>query len=351
MTGRLFVRYALRSNFKYLWLDFNTFLKPALSEMVQNAAFTLQTEDITRRYGSLIAVDQFSISVQAGEVIALLGPNGSGKTTLIRIICGLLKPDSGRIRIYGAEYPELRNLQRLRIGYCPQALIIWKDLTCLEQLVFVADMYGISRRQSEKEAQDLIKRLGLDLNISKPAGQLSGGMKRRLNLALALIHDPSILILDEAAAGLDPQSRLLVRELIGSLAQDEGKTILISTHDINEAERLADRVAIMDQGKLLSLDTPLALKRMGGTATIVEIAFPGREKSVIKKALNIVSELYDDVTHTSDTLVIRSEQGAKIIGPVIQAINEQAIETPEIRIRERSLEDVFLTLTGRRLKE
>jgi ABC-2 type transport system ATP-binding protein len=213
---------------------------------------SLTLVDITKRYGDVIAVDSLSLEVRPGEVLGLLGPNGAGKTTTIGMICGLVAADSGRILVDGREPGS-----RAGIGYCPQSIVLWDRLGCLEQLMFVARLYGASRADAERSGKSLLGALGLEDKARAQARRLSGGMQRRLNLALALVHGPSLVVLDEAEAGLDPQSRALVRDYIRGLAG--GKTVLVTTHDMDEAERIADRVAIVDRGRLLELDSPAAL--------------------------------------------------------------------------------------------
>ena len=238
--------------------------------------FALKTEGLTKRYGDLLAVNGLSLEVRVGEVFGLLGPNGAGKTTSISMMCGLLKPDSGRTLVHGqpieAGTPEVR----ARVGVCPQEIVVWRDLTCLEQLVFAAQMYDIDRQVARERALRLLEELGLSDRAGSLARTLSGGMQRRLNVALALVHDPEIVVLDEPGAGLDPQSRVLVREYIQSLARH--KTVILTTHNMDEAERLADRVAIVDRGSLLTVDTPAALISGvdGATLEDVFISLTGR---------------------------------------------------------------------------
>jgi ABC-2 type transport system ATP-binding protein len=222
---------------------------------------SLTLVDITKRYGGLVAVDSLSLEVKPGEVLGLLGPNGAGKTTTIGVICGLVAADSGRVVLDGAELGGSRGKAgralRRAIGYCPQSLVVWDRLGCLEQLVFVARLHGASRADAARAGRDLLAALGLEDKARAQARKLSGGMQRRLNLALALVHGPRLVVLDEAEAGLDPQSRALVRDYIRGLAGE--RTILVTTHDMDEAERIADRIAIVDRGKLLELDSPAAL--------------------------------------------------------------------------------------------
>ncbi len=222
----------------------------------------LQARNLTKRYGALTAVQGLSLEVYEGEVFGLLGPNGAGKTTSINMLCGLLKPDSGQVRIQNKIVTNGDANVRARVGVCPQEIILWKTLTCLEQMQFIGEMYGIGARSARQRSEKLLTELDLSEKKDEQARTLSGGMQRRLNLAMALVHDPEILVLDEPEAGLDPQSRVLVREYIKSLARN--KTIILTTHNMDEADRLADRVAIIDHGLLLTVDTPEALKHTVG---------------------------------------------------------------------------------------
>jgi len=222
----------------------------------------LSLRNVKKSYGDLLAVNELSLDILRGEIFGFLGPNGAGKTTTINMICGLLMSDSGEIWINGRSLQENLRACRRMMGLCPQDLIIWESLTCFEQLEFVARIYDVPRDRARKKTKELLGVLGLEEKKNKLAKTLSGGMKRRLNIALALVHDPEILILDEPQAGLDPQSRILVREYIQSLA---GRTtVILTTHDMDEADRLAGRIAIIDHGRLLVLDTSDRLKNRVG---------------------------------------------------------------------------------------
>ena len=194
---------------------------------------------LRKNFGNLVAVDDLSLTINQGEILGLLGPNGAGKTTTIRMLCALLESDGGEI-----QWGSSADLSEL-VGFCPQENLYWPRLTCLEQLIFLGKMHGMSTVGAHDRALELLKMLGLSGKADVYASKLSGGMQRRLNIALALIHDPPVLILDEPEAGLDPQSRILVRDLIRSLASQ--KTVIITTHNMDEAERLSDRVAIIDR--------------------------------------------------------------------------------------------------------
>ncbi|MBT8224721.1 MAG: ABC transporter ATP-binding protein [Dactylosporangium sp.] len=249
----------------------------------------LAVTGLVKRYGALAAVDGLSFAVRPGEVFGLLGPNGAGKTTTIRMICGELRRDGGTILLHGTAV-EAGRTDRVRVGLCPQEIVVWDKLTCFEQLRFLGEMYGLPGRVATARGERLLADLGLADRARSLAGTLSGGMRRRLNIALALVHDPELVVLDEPGAGLDPQSRVRVREFIRSLAQH--RTVLLTTHEMDEAARVCDQVAIIDRGRLLACASPAELT--GG----------------------------DDVRHLA-----------------------------RARAATPSLEDVFLSLTGRALRQ
>ena len=306
----------------------------------------LQTQSLTKRYGSLTAVQDLSLEVNEGEVFGLLGPNGAGKITSISMMCGLLRPDSGQVVIHGKPITDGDADVRTRVGVCPQNIVLWGQLTCLEQMVFIGEMYGMKRKSVAQRSEQLLKELDLTEKRDQRARTLSGGMQRRLNLAMALVHDPEILVLDEPEAGLDPQSRVLVREYVKSLARR--KTIILTTHNMDEAERMADRVAIIDHGKLLTLDTPEALKRTVGEGDVLEIE---TGEGGVRSALSVVAKIAPQVSSTNHTLVIRARGVVELLPAILDALRSVDAHPGEVRLRANSLEDVFISLTGRRLRE
>jgi ABC-2 type transport system ATP-binding protein len=306
----------------------------------------LQTQSLTKRYGALTAVHSLSLEVREGEVFGLLGPNGAGKTTSISMMCGLLRPDSGQVFIRGKPITGGDADVRIRVGVCPQNIVLWGQLTCLEQMIFIGEMYGIKQNVARQRGEQLLKELDLTEKRDQRARTLSGGMQRRLNLAMALVHDPEILVLDEPEAGLDPQSRVLVREYVKSLARR--KTIILTTHNMDEAERMADRVAIIDHGKLLTLDAPEALKRTVGEGDVLEIETgEGSERS----ALEVVAKIAPQVSSTNHRLVIRARGAVELLPAILDALRSVGVQPGEVRLRANTLEDVFISLTGRRLRE
>lgn len=303
----------------------------------------LQARSLTKHYGSLLAVDNLSLDVYAGEILGFLGPNGAGKTTSINMLCGLLKPDSGAVALHGRS---LDNSSRLRVGVCPQNIIVWSTLTCLEQLEFIGVAYGLTRRDAHRRGDHLLEVMGLAEKGNALARTLSSGMQRRLNLIMALVHDPDIVILDEPEAGLDPQSRILVRDYMRSMARQ--KTIILTTQNMDEADRLADRVAIIDHGRLLRVDTPEALKRTVGEGDVLEIELSGVSAEVVAACLH---DVVLDIRANGLTLTLRSRGIIEKLPAILEVIRNANGTPGEIRLRANTLEDVFISLTGRKLRE
>ena len=217
----------------------------------------IKCENLTKSFNHLLAVNSLDLEIEKGEIMGFLGPNGAGKSTTINMICGLLSPDKGFVKLFGKDLRKHIKL-RHKIGFCPQENIFWGKLTGLEQLEFAGRIYGLGFKESRNRGKKLLDQLGLKAKTNKISTKWSGGMKRRLNIALALIHDPEILILDEPESGLDPQSRVMVRDFVRSLVPQ--KTVILTTHNMDEADRMSDRVAIIDHGKLIALGSPGELK-------------------------------------------------------------------------------------------
>jgi len=325
------------------------------------AQVVLQTEQLTKRFGTLTAVDGLTLEVQDGEVLGFLGPNGAGKTTAIQMMCGLLKPDAGRVLIHGRPIAGDGRQARARIGVCPQNIVLWEKLTCLEQLQFIGQMYGLSGAEARRRGARLLAELDLADKRNSQARTLSGGMQRRLNLLMALVHDPELVILDEPEAGLDPQSRVRVREYIQSLASR--KTVILTTHNMDEADRVADRVAIIDHGRLLEIDTPERLKQRVGDGDVLEIALAGAHAPSPERARDderarlAVQPLCAGGRVTAldvaapGTLTVRALNAVALLAEILDALAAAGLQPADVRLRENTLEDVFIQLTGRRLRE
>jgi len=303
----------------------------------------IQVDNIRKRFGDLVAVDGLSFEVRRHEIFGLLGPNGAGKTTSIRMICGLLPPTKGNIQF--SKKKELKSL----IGYCPQENIFYPKLTCTEQLVFIGQMYGLSSKALKRRAAELLKLLGLHEKANVRASKLSGGMQRRLNICLALIHDPEILILDEPEAGLDPQSRILVRDFVKDFGKE--KAVLLTTHNMDEADRMADRIAIIDYGKLLLLDTPENLKRTIGAGDILEIIPEDFEESRTNRFADEMASLSMGIKTGHNSILIKHPDLINRMFEIKQMAEKAGLSISEFKLRENTLEDVFIHLTGRNLRQ
>jgi ABC-2 type transport system ATP-binding protein len=308
----------------------------------------LSVEQLTKRYGDLVAVAGLSLDIREGEVFGLLGPNGAGKTTAIRMMCGLLRPDSGRVLIHGL--PVERGVEaRSKVGVCPQELVLWGRLTCLEQLQFAGEMYGVPSAAARRRGERLLRDLDLSSKAGSLAAELSGGMQRRLNLALALVHDPAILVLDEPEAGLDPQSRVLVRDYVKALARK--KTVLLTTHNMDEADRVCDRVAILDHGRRLVCDAPQTLKHGVGEGDVVEIRLgsPTDEAAALSALAFLGARATLAAAHGE--LTVRALDAVGLLSGILAKLAAAGVKCGDVHVRQNTLEDVFLSLTGRRLRE
>ncbi|MHA2052328.1 MAG: ABC transporter ATP-binding protein [Candidatus Hodarchaeales archaeon] len=301
------------------------------------------------------AVKDLSFDVYENEVFGFLGPNGAGKTTSLRMITGLLQPDAGEVIIKG--YNRNTNDKSLRkiIGMIPQSPTFYDDLTVKENLFFIAKLYDMPNHLAKKRIESLTLEIGLDDKFNSLARNLSGGQKRRLNLILGLVHDPEIIICDEPTPGLDPQSRVTVWKFIKSLP-DAGKTVILSTHYMEEADRLSNRVAIIDYGKLLILDTPSKLKASVGAGDLAEIQLTesqgkisgidlARQLKTFDPEIPIQKSTYDD-----SFLTIQGLNLIPKLSQILAFIERQDFSVHNLQIRGTTLEDVFIDLTGRQLR-
>jgi ABC-2 type transport system ATP-binding protein len=312
------------------------------------SAYVLTAQHLTKKIEDLLIVDDLNLEIKRREVFGFLGPNGAGKTTSIKMMVGLLKPTSGQVLFDGAE---LRSVEKEKIGVCPQDLVLWDVLTCRENLTYMGYMYGIPEPTLGKRVTKLLDLLSLSDKADQVVSKLSGGMKRRLNIALALVHNPEILFLDEPSAGLDPQSRLLLWDFIRSLRDDEGKTVVLTTHVMEEADALSDRIAIIDHGKLLLLDTPDGLKRTIGKGDIVDMQLA--DTAMNGEVLSLM-ESFDGLEEANEfkgRIVVRALDAANKLPGIMNRIESVGGRVSDISIRGNTLEDVFIYLTGRELRE
>lgn len=302
---------------------------------------------LKKKYGETLVVDNLNFSVQKSEVFGLLGPNGAGKTTTIKMLCGLLKPDAGNITLDGFSTSTGYNKVKSRIGLCPQEIVVWEFLTCLEQLKFMGISYGLSSTEAVRRAENLLDILGLLDKKNSLSKNLSGGMQRRLNIALALIHDPELIILDEPQAGLDPQSRILVRDFIRQLSKT--KSVILTTHDMDEADRLSDRIAIIDHGKILCIDTPENIKKQAGTKDILQVRVEISDEILIDEVLNSMPITFSEKSYSDGFLLLGADKILELIPTVNSILKSFNLNIVDITVRKRTLEDAFISMTGRRL--
>ncbi len=301
----------------------------------------LHVENLTKRYGDVEAVRGISFEVAEGEVFGLLGPNGAGKTSTIEILEGLRNADSGAVSVCG--YDPQRNPEELRheIGATLQSTALPEKLRVMEALRLFASFY-----KRRRNPDDLLKRFGLEEKRNAFYGQLSGGQKQRLALAIALVNDPKVVFLDEPTAGLDPQVRREIYDVIEELRRDR-KTIVLTTHYIEEAERLCDRVAIVDHGKVIAQGTPRELKQASVDKTRIEVRLAREDSDETLKLLEGVS----DCRSLNGVYVLHCQRPPQAIVSLVKHLEAQNNELISLEIATPSLEDVFIELTGRRLRD
>ncbi|HET9783943.1 MAG TPA: ATP-binding cassette domain-containing protein [Terriglobales bacterium] len=306
--------------------------------------------DLRKRFGELKAVDGVSFAVGKGEIFGLLGPNGAGKSTLIRMLTTLIEPTSGLALVAGHDVRRDPNAVRLAIGVIPQNMTSDPDLTCAENLSIHARLYGLPKAQRRSVTLELLQAVGLGDRADAFARTLSGGMRRRMEIARGLVHAPEILFLDEPTTGLDPVSRMAVWEMVSHLRESKGLTIFLTTHYMDEADKLCDRIGIVDRGKLVALDTPLALKTAVPGASRLEVQFapdlPGGAADL--ERLPLVKQVR---TSGPGMYRLSSDRGPATAESVIALAHQKQVELRSLAVESTSLDDVFLHFTGHGLQE
>ena len=298
----------------------------------------------------MLAVDDVSFQVPKGEIFGLLGPNGAGKSTLIRMLTTLVPPTSGTALVGEHDIIRDPNAVRMNIGVIPQNMTSDPELTCAENLGIHARLYGITGARRRQRTEELLEAVGLRDRANALASTLSGGMRRRLEIARGLVHNPQILFLDEPTTGLDPVSRMSVWEMISHLRAQQGRTLFLTTHYMDEADRLCDRVAIVDRGRIVALDTPVALKASVPGASRIEVQFapdlPNGVSDLEKlPAVKSVRAL------GSAAYRISSDRGPASAQELVELAREHKLELKSLAVQSTSLDDVFLHYTGHALAE
>jgi len=312
----------------------------------------IRTDALRKVYAGadFAAVDGLDLSVSGGEIFGLLGPNGAGKTTTAGMLTTRVIPTSGAAYVGGIDVVAQPALAKQLIGIVSQQNTLDRQLTVWENLYFHGRLFGISAGDSRRTADELLEKLHLSKWAKASVYALSGGMAQRLMMARAIFHRPAVLFLDEPTAGLDPQSRLALWEILGEL-NGEGQTILLTTHYMEEADELCDRLAIMDHGKILALDTPVALKKSVGADTIATIKVSGGELDSLAERL---SGAIGEVTNTrviDGGVELHVKEAERLVPRLVNAAEDAGYEVADLSVAEPSLENVFISLTGKELRD
>ncbi len=308
----------------------------------------LSAHGLRKCFGDLVAVDDVSLTVARGETYGLLGPNGAGKTTTISMLCGLVTPDAGEVALEGERIHPRATAPKRRLGYVPQEIALYPDLTARENLRFFGRLQGLGRDRLRARIQQVLEVTGLTDRADDRVSQFSGGMQRRLNIGVGLLHEPELLILDEPTVGVDPQSRNAILASVDALAA-EGLAVLYTTHYMEEAERLCDRIAIMESGRIVAEGS-----RRDLVGTIDE---QGRIRLEVAGAADEVATAVAEVGGVQSAVV---DQGAVVclvdraavrLPAILMAVGDAGAQVTGVEVREPDLEDVFLHLTGRALRD
>ena len=305
----------------------------------------IETFDLTKEFNGLKAVDKVNFSVEKGEIYGFLGPNGAGKTTTINMLTTLLLPTSGTAKVNGYDILEDPTEVRRSIGIVPQEIVLENDLTARENLEFHAELYRVPKKEARERILELVRLMGLEKRIDDKVATYSGGMKRRLEVVKAFIHNPAIIFMDEPTQGLDPQTRRVLWDHIKFLNREKNVTIFLTTHYMEEADYLCDRVGIIDYGKILAADTPENLKDKTGKGDLIDIGVDDVE---------VFLEEFKDYSPEvlkNGTVRLRVLRGEKLLPKILEISQKRGLTISSISLREPTLEDVFIQYTGREIRE
>jgi ABC-2 type transport system ATP-binding protein len=315
-------------------------------------------DKVTKKFGEFIALDSVSLQIGQGEIFGLLGPNGAGKTTLLNILCGLSKPTEGSISIFGMTFKDNHNDIRRLLGYIPQETALYEHLTAEENLMFHARFYGVPASERKARINQALKLAQLESRRKSKVKEFSGGMKRRLAIVRALIHDPRLLMLDEPSLGVDVQSRVEIWDRIKEIRAE--KTIIVTTNYMEEAEYLCNRVAILDQGRLIALGSPAELKKVH-LGEVIELTI--NTGNISPELIENPARIFGGITEKCAVeelaekgpgwvkVSLRVPDASARLSGILEMARSNGAETSEVNVREPSLNDVFIELTGKRLRE
>lgn len=308
--------------------------------MVEDLA--VEIKDLTKQFGKNLAVDHISLKIKRGEVFGLLGPNGAGKTTTLRMITTLLSPTSGTIHIFGHDVKDEAQVARSLFGLTGQYASVDEDLSARENLLIFSRLNGLSRTEAKQRTSELLEEFSLVDSANKAISNFSGGMRRRLDLAVSLITRPALIFLDEPTTGLDPRTRIQMWATIRQLVAT-GSTIVLTTQYLEEADELADRIAVIDQGKVVRVGTPDELKQqVGGAKLSIEVA----DEKQISQVEGIMNNLLGGTPQTKNQIIKVAIDDMKVVGLLLQKITDSGVEITNISVAQPTMDDVFFALTA-----
>jgi ABC-2 type transport system ATP-binding protein len=315
----------------------------------------LEARNLVKTYGDLTAINDVNLAIQEGEILGLLGPNGAGKTTIISMITGILEPTSGHITVQGLDLQTDTNAAKAKLGLVPQELALYPTLSARDNLGFFGSIYGLGGKELRARVDAMLEMVQLTERANDAIETYSGGMKRRVNIAAGLLHQPDVLLLDEPTVGVDPQSRNAIFEAVEALNR-AGMTVIYTTHYMEEAQRLCHRVAVIDDGQIIALDTPEALIRSLGGGILVlglEDAGPGEKEGHVQTVTDRVGELpaVKSARRDDGHLKIETHRFQEALMAILDITNQLDVRITSMEKWEPNLESVFLHLTGKRLRE
>jgi ABC-2 type transport system ATP-binding protein len=319
-----------------------------MSRSEREGEWMIEVERLRKSFNSLVAVDDVSFEVEEGEIFGLLGPNGAGKTTSINMICGVLKPDGGRVLIGGKDIWLEPKKVKQGLAVVPQEIAVYEDLTARDNLNFWGSLYGLSGTDLRERVDEALTRVGLSDRAKDKVKGFSGGMKRRLNLCMGLLHRPGVLLLDEPTVGIDPQARINILEVVRNVAA-AGTTVLYTTHYMDEAQDLCDRIAIIDHGKILTVGTLEELTRLAGEAEVLRLTGSFEEEAARNRLESV-----------GGVRVLKADDGMAVLsveadGPGLLSVLPRILETDigieDVSIQQPNLQSVFISLTGKELRD
>ncbi len=307
----------------------------------------LAVTDVRYSYGTTRAVDGISFTVSRGEIFGLLGPNGAGKTTTISMIAGLLSPEAGSVLLFGKEASDATGRSRARLGVVPQDIALYEELSVRENIRFWGEIYGVAGAALSDACDNALRQVGLDDRSRDRVSRLSGGLKRRLNLAVAMVHSPDLLLLDEPTVGIDPQARLRILDVVRAQAA-AGRAVLYTSHYLEEAEQICDRIAVIDHGRLLAAGTVDELRRLVGEGPVVRL-----RGELAPARLSGIAERIDGVTllGADEKQASFAARDPEACATLVRDLFGSGSKVEDLRVQEPSLQSLFLKLTGRELRD